>query len=423
MDAAPNTTAEATEPRIYRIPSINLASFRQAMDRLAKRADKLGVPAPTTAVVGVEDVDYPASEAGGWYVPAHTITYTLVTVEGEAPSFAGWKLTAVIDRDLEEPGAPNVVHSSGSVESEWRTIGDRCDHCYPRRARGRKTLVVVTHEDGRRKVVGTRCLRDFLGHTAPQAIASWAEVICSLDDLAGSYEDAPERFRGEERWVPVDFLAWVICCIRNEGWVSKSQAWETGREATANVAVFLMELARKDRLDRGHPAPTGADKAAAVAALEWALELPIDNDNDYLANVRAVAGKQGWRAKDLGIGASIAAAHAREVERRVRDEAKAEAAASSFHVGTVGERSTWTATVTSVRTVASDFGMMAFVEFLTPEGALLEWKASRASAAPEVGQQVEVKGTVKAHGTVYRGDAPLTILSRCAVKVLQAVTA
>ncbi len=148
--------------RGYRIPNENLGALDAKFAKLARRAAKLGVEAPTATHLAVETVE----TRGAIY------TYTWVAVTGVAPKFAGWTLTAVIELDREEPDTPNVVHVvTGEADPAWRTLAEQCDHCHVA-ARGRKQLVVVTHDDGTRKIVGTTCLKDFLGHAAPDAIAS-----------------------------------------------------------------------------------------------------------------------------------------------------------------------------------------------------------------------------------------------------------
>lgn len=46
------------EVRTYRIPDANLESLRAKLDRLGKRAVKLGFAAPVLTVLSVEDVEY-----------------------------------------------------------------------------------------------------------------------------------------------------------------------------------------------------------------------------------------------------------------------------------------------------------------------------------------------------------------------------
>lgn len=323
-------TATMSATDTFRIPRSYLPELERRFGRLAKRAEKLGVPAPGFTIVGVEDVPEMRPSLsyevdGAMEATGRTVQVATLTVHGDAPKYAGWSMIAVIDRDLDEPDSPNVVHVvAGELDPAWRTTGDVCDHCTPPTiARGRKTLVVVEHDTDGRRVVGTTCLHDFLGHTSPTQIAGWIQTLATLGDLFAAFgaDDDPfeDRFgvgpRGEVRYDPEFFLATVAAVIREVGWTPKSRATDS-HPATAEIARAACDSRDRDRVD-----VTDADRTAAAEAIAWAAE--VDAKNDYLANVQAVAVKSGWRTKDLGIGGSILNAYQRELsfqaERQARD--------------------------------------------------------------------------------------------------------
>lgn len=328
-------TPDATqEPGTYRVRDYLLADLTAKFARLAKRADKLGVPAPTFTIVATHElpeyVEVLAGDISGGTVPTgRIITFHDVRVTGEAPKFAGWSMLAVIDRDLDEPNSPNVVHLLPGVELDptWRDVRDVCDHCVPRDiARGRKLLVVVQHDNGERKIVGTTCLHDFLGHTSPHAIAAWVATLSSFADYFGSLgADDDEREHGgrriEERYDPEHFLAEVARSIRTYGWVSRGKA-DVFADRIATVDRVRNDIDRFTK--REEPYPTDADKTLAQDAIEWATTID-PGSNDYLFNVQAVVAKSGWRGRDLGIGGSIISAYQREQQYKAEREAQAAA--------------------------------------------------------------------------------------------------
>lgn len=389
--------------RGYRIPNENLASLDAKFAKLARRAAKLGVEAPTVTRLAVETVETSGA----------IFTYTWVAVTGVAPKFAGWTLTAVIELDREEPDTPNVVHVvTGEADPAWRTLSELCDHCHVA-ARGRKQLVVVTHDDGTRKIVGTTCLKDFLGHAAPDAIASWAQVVVDADDLSDFEEREPGSAR-EHRYDPVTFLAWTIRAIHEHGWVARSNC-RADQSPTADTALHLLHLAAglarpapgEDRPDD----PTAAELAEAAEVLAWASEL--DTVNDYLANLQAVAVKSSWRVKHLGLAASAVTAWQREQARAVEAAARARAGSASSFVGRPGERIEVTGTVTFVRFFDSDWGTKALVK-VDAAGDVLTWWCSNASKAPAIGDTVTGRATVKAHET-YQG-VKQTVITRATLE-------
>ena len=402
MDAQQDLEAPRTE---FRIPEQNLASLKAKLARLAKRAAKLGAEAPTLTVHAAEEIHLDNGTVEVFYP---------VTVTGPAPSFDGWTLDAVIELDHDEPDAPNVVHVLDGVESDpaWRTLAERCDHCNVDNRR-RAKLVVVRHTDGTRKVIGTTCIRDFLGHQAPADVARWAEYVADLD--VADYEDRDFcGERAEQRYDAAEYLGWVVRSCAESGWRPRS-AGGYGTP-TADDALGQLQLAnglRKPSRGEERPEPlTAAERAEGAAAAAWAAE--VAPTNDYLANLNAVALKTSLRHKDLGIAASAVSSYAKAQEREIERAARAESTANSVHVGTVGQRLEFTGTVSYVREIPGDYGTRAMVKILS-EGNLLVWWCSNADNAPRQGQTVTGKATVKAHET-YQGEVQ-TVITRAKLEV------
>lgn len=396
-----------TSTRAFRIPVENLPDLTARFEKLAKRAVKLGVPAPTFTAIAVEETDT-AGVLDTWH---------WVVVEGAAPKFAGWELTAVIALDHAEPDAPNVVTTVGAADLDeilaWRGLGDVCDHCHVDN-RGRNKLVVVTHETGERKIVGTTCLRDFLGHTSPTAIATWAQWIEDAADLR-EYEERGART--EYRFDPVTYLAWTVRAITDNGWVPRSRGGEA--LPTADVATELLLLdAGIVKPTRHSPKPDpllDAELATATDALTWAKA--VAPTNDYLANLQAVASKTSLRYSDLGLAASAVTAFQRDHSRAIEKAAVATATAGSVHFGAVKERLDVTGTVTMVRIFEGFYGPTALVKLLIG-GNVAVWWCSNVAKAPAQGATVTGKATVKAHEE-YEGVAQ-TVLTRAALTVVEA---
>lgn len=317
-----------TDLNLYRIRASWLPELERRFNALAKRADKLGVPAPAFTVVATTDIPEISVDDFGVGTPTgRIVTWADVVVTGDAPKYDGWTMLAVIDRDLDEVDAPNVVDLLPGVELdvEWRNVGDVCDHTSCNgAARGRKKLVVVEHESGTRKIIGTTCLRDFLGHTSPERIAAWVETLSTIDVLLDSFVDEDREVGGrvEYRYDPTAFLARTVKVIDEQGWVSRGVARERDDvQATADVVIAEIHW-RPTKYDTVRPSdPTDEHFATAEAALEWAVELN-PGDSDYLYNVQAVALKTGWRHRDVGVGASIVNAFQREQQREVEKAAQ-----------------------------------------------------------------------------------------------------
>lgn len=400
------TTVSTIEPRTWDIPTGNFARFEAKFARLARKAANLGCEVPTFTVVGT--YDQPELDEAG-LATGRVVTYKQVQVFGQAPTYEGWKMSAVIDRTT--PGDLNLVHAlDAEIDPAWYTLPERCDHCHVA-GRGRKLLVVVDHEDGDRKIVGTTCLKDFLGHVGPENVAAAATWVADLSNLDEEFSDLAPTY--EFGYSLPGFMAWVAKAIREEGWVPKSRAGY-GVSATADVALMLQDDARNAGPAHPDAWPTDADQANADAAIAWARTLEIGG-NDYINNVVAVVGCDVLSKRHVGIAASIIPAWEREMGRLAEREARTKAGAASHHFGAPGERLEVAGTVTMTRYFDSDFGTRALVKIVTDGGDLVTWWASNANKAPVKGDRVVGKATVKKH-EVYEGQKS-TVITRPAFTI------
>src|ERR1035437_10319213 len=101
--------AASTESKVYEIPVENMDALLAKLEKLTKRAAKLGCEAIRFSVVGekmvevhttnVEDV-YDSEDRLGFHPSApktHFEKRILVTVSGVAPKMNGWSIAAVIE--------------------------------------------------------------------------------------------------------------------------------------------------------------------------------------------------------------------------------------------------------------------------------------------------------------------------------------
>jgi hypothetical protein len=405
----------------FDVPEENLPRLRQRLDKLARRAVKLGLTPPTYSV-GEPRVERRSEEdldGTSWTVAWRVYP---VTVQGEAPKFDGWTFCAV--RDHAEGGAP-VLRSTGAHELplRFREASYACEHCETRRAR--KETFVLRHDDGRWAQVGRQCIRDFLGHASPEQIAAQAELVAEACS-GGSWEEAS----GDHARPTVEaYLQFVSCVIRHRGWTPRSRADfmacdGRGSAATADVAAAWLDDRRhaaKTGAKAKFPQPTQEDESRAAAATAWAAALRDEPDaplSDYLHNLKQAALREVLTEKLAGLVASIVPAWDRECARR-RDTS------TSCWLGVLGERFKRTerstkkrgvevadtrlrVSVQSVRPFDGQFGTSYKNTCVTEAGDVVVWWGSQALAT---GWVYLLAGTVKSHGEW--GGRKETTLTRC----------
>ena len=338
----------------FNIPPANLAKLNERIAKLNKRAEKIGVEPIKVEVGDRQTEEIPVEEGGHGRSPHGTRSALVrevvpVTITGEAPKLNGWQFIATLEHDEDGTIIRRIPTFAKDVDlSQYRdATPENCDHCGYKRKRNDTYIVAYTGEglagsgqvaptkiDGTLKQVGSNCLKDFTGHESPQQVAKFLEQVRNfLEEMrGGGYSEGGFVPRYSVR----EFLANTVWVARNFGWVSKKQAWEDGKTATAVTAGYITQ--KVPNFELGSEAPlalTDSDYAWADKIIEWAenVEVPEDGD-DYLHNVVTVIKGGTLTARQFGIAASATQAykHAR------RDE----------HVGTVGERIEITFTVERV---------------------------------------------------------------------------
>lgn len=383
------TKADTThqEPITRAIRAASLPNLQARLDRLNRRALKLGV-APVTLA------------AGEPYIvkrPPRLVEMVKVTVSAETPKLAGWTLVAVRDFSLEEPLLNRVP---GGPEPDLTAFTNGlalCEHC--QKTRKRNETFVLLHDDGTLRQVGRDCLADFLGGATPEHLIWLADALLEIGAALDEGEEWGDVGPAIVEIVP--FLEVVSAVIRKDGWLGRTKAREFGKTATADTAFgdfFPPQSGTKAHEEfeknRAHVEPSDVERAAATLA--WAREIDPNDAQDYRRNLGRACRAEIVREKHSGIVASAVSAWARETEHEIERRRRATSEAASEFVGEVGKRLKWTAatkrkpategltlTLVSVKTWANDFGTTHFYKFYDRAGNVVAWFASSVCHEPE----------------------------------------
>lgn len=459
MNDATNTPAAVeVDPTVvttkqYTVPEENLPELTASVEKIGRKAAKLGLPVIKFTQVSEQDVPFmrtiirnqtsykklataddvaKAEKAIAWDIERHGSSfssivlrkYIVIELTGAVPRLAGWDFVATLQHlevDGEVANMLRIVPGfEGNLPVEFRDCGpENCDHCKKVIRSRKETFVVRNVETGKWLQVGRNCTQDFLGGKDPHAVAAMLELMQRAGDLcSGAEEDGwGGGGRIQDRGPMSEFLTWVAACVRIDGWISRGKARmldETrGVRATADDAWMFMfppmitderERAKFYEKRRAHT-PTEEDKDLAAKALEYAHEdlKGKTEGNDYLYNLWVACNQATVFSKLTGISASLIAHFIKEVERRTLKELELKKTAASTHVGTVGERRFFKVTVMSVKTVGleSAFGPKNLTKMCDEQGNLLVWF----DTTPEplkIGQEYLIKATIKKHDE-YQG--------------------
>ena len=276
------------------IPQERVSELEAAIAKLNKRADKIGC-APISLEVG-DPFEKQVSETQ-WH------TFVPVRVNGEAPKLNGWVFVATLEHD--ENGT--LIRRLPAFDSEVdltqyrKSTPDNCDHCGYRRRRN-DTYVVWNEETGETKQVGSSCLKDFIGHENPEAIARHLQTIRDLieDIQGGSYSGGRITPRYDLRTV----LSVAVAEVADNGYVTRKAAWDDPDLISTSEAVRTRW--HRYRSSEGERAKiTPQHMKAADAIIDWVRALE-ENDltNDYLWNLFTVCKGESIEEGQFGIAAS-----------------------------------------------------------------------------------------------------------------------
>lgn len=425
-------TEAKAEPRIYKVPADNLPRLQERIEKLNKRAAKLGCQ-PIVLVMGeplreekkvrVPDGmgDFERDPETGKFLEETKISVIYpIEVQGETPKFAGWMLVAAlqyIEANGENEAAMFIRTVPGqSLPEDWRRADQRCDHCQA--SRRRLETFVVRHEDGTMKQVGRQCIADFLGHQNPENYAQMAEWVLSASDIMGEAED--EGFGGgggqNTVWLE-DYMGYVAMSVRTDGWLSRSKARllpESDRRTPTADRAFSAMTAKPTKKNPNPPRPEDQDKDLAKKAIEW-LRTTVahqENLNDYQHNLVVICTRDVIVSKGFGVAASLISTYRREMGFVAEQKARFAREQQSVFFGEVGKRDVFTLTVLKVIDLQSDFGASHLHRFMDEKGNVATWFSS--STTLEIGKTYQIKGTVKKHEE-YKGIKQ-TMLTRCSVE-------
>lgn len=337
--------------------------FGNVIDKLNRQASKLGFPK-----IGVELVETrflkvrnPSDPFELWgYENFLTIEERDYNITSEKLVLSGdWKLIAVFN--LKE-NLVKVVPGE-EVKEDWKSLVNRCDHCHINRERS-ETFLIESVVSGERKIVGRNCLGDFLG-VDPATALKTADLFQSIMTIGDEEGYEPKGLGLDLQW----FMAFVIKSIRENGFVSKKIASETGKESTSNNASFMAELGNRKMKDLGIEYPTKEDIKTAEETIVWMKQ--IQPTNDYMQNLKQIAENSFVTAASKGFAASAYSAMMKEI-----GEKKTEKKVSSF-LGKIGEKITAKASLVHSTSYTTEWGVSFFHKFIDNNGNIIIWSTNK----------------------------------------------
>lgn len=399
----------------FEIPKFNIDGLEQQLDRLRKRAVKLGIMPPVLTITREEVRDVPNRRGKG----TTPITFCFVTLTHDPIILAGWKLVAAFTHT--EHG--NLIRKAPSATLEipesFQKTPQACQHCNVNRSRA-NTFLLQNTESGELKQVGRTCLVDFLGHANPETFAGWAEALWSAMEAAGECDPDGEGSgpRGSKYMSVRLLLGTILRSVKSQGF--RSTKVERG---STRDHVLSLQFNRHHTVVAEHAALIAAYPAEIIdpevdAIFAWAAALPESGLSDYIWNLRVVLLNGYVLMESLGLLCSVTvamenqAAYALRQAGYVAEKAARQAEAmKSDYVGKIKERITFTGRILFTKFIENDYGGKYLVSLADDQGnRLVSFYSGRDerlfSASGD--KRFELKGTVDKHGE-YNGAKQTTL--------------
>lgn len=387
--------------RTFEILASKRHAFEKQMAHLTRKAGKLGVEAPSYTMGEAKFVNRTTTREDGsshkYIAEVYSTTVTSIVVK-----IPGWTFLATLEH-LEGGETLLRAIAEGEIPATYRTAGPACDHC--KLARKRNDTYLVRSDAGEIKQIGRACIADFLGHKDPEHLARLAEFVA---DSMG-HDDYCAGGENEEIADILDFMIVVQMLVRTIGFFSKKMLLERPGQTTASAAfeiLFPFNEKMEKAAAEARSQITDADRDRAQLAIDWILGLDGEQ-SDFIHNVRAVVRTGAVKRRTAGYAAALSVAYARAMDE-IREHA---VRPISKHVGEIGQRLIFTATIHKIIAMESQFGTTHLHIMSDADGNDLKWFGS--STLGEEDDIATFKGTVKAHDE-YKGRAQ-TLVSRCAL--------
>ena len=393
---------KADEPNMLVIPGYNVSRLEAEVDKLNRRARKIGCPEFTIELRNVVVDVHPAYKKPGWKDKADRLpkiewhTYEII---GQGPKINGWTFLGKLDFAT-LPGSVIVDAVPGeTVPTEFHNAEPICNHCGKKRIRN-ETFVMREDATGRHELVGRQCVRDFIGYDTRQ-------VFTFLTYIEKLINEPSEEYFGEGgyRQVTADadqVLTYAAAIIRKYGWISRGRAKDSfdNEQATADTVIEAMFppkfssmiyrewLRWTESLDLENP----KFEAEAKAAREWLKTQ--DDGNEYMHNLHAIdQNPHGEVPVGLfGYWCSLVSSYQRAQERLQEAERKLKL---NEHVpGKLKQRLEMTLTFDRIRVTENQWGQTYIHTFRDDMGRTVTWFASKDDGY-EVGNTYKVKATIK----------------------------
>lgn len=331
--------------------------------------------------------------------------------------FNGWCSLGMVQR---KDGIVQCYFNNASLIKQYKDTDFHCDHCH--KNVHRNSVVILEHDNGERKIVGTSCVKEFTSGLDGNLIAEVNDYMSIL------------KMRDSE----------LRCLMQGED--NADAFFESHGVKTYDVVDIVS--AAKRLIDKYGFEPSGSMNATwkfiineydrtkieneATDAIEWIKSLFEDEvtKSSYLFNLKQIIDAGYCTARHFGFLASLIPSYRKSEYKRLLDLKKNNGKVSEY-VGNVGDKISVKVKYVNTYSYDTNFGAANIHLFIDDNGNIFKWstgsrleytvKDNHSNYSQwyylDKGATIQLTGKIKDHGE-YRNQKQ-TVLTRCKYEVLE----
>lgn len=377
----------------------------EIIEKINRKAVKLGVEKIAYQFNNerIENVIYQYTE--------YTISYIdLILTNNLIKLNETWKLGGTIEA-YKDGNLINAVPSlSDRLPTNLRTSKLTCEHCKTKRFR--KKHIIVVDKKGTTKIVGTSCVKDFLGHDALARVKFFQNFKAITDELCGlgNIDNLGGNFSGLEETTLRNVISTAIAIIRIKGWQNSKAYEQKDRIPTyceVVEQVFESHTLKREQIIEFEDEDW--DKTDLVLE-RWQniAKKANGNSSEWDWKKKLIVSKEYVNRKKISLVTGMVYGEISSIER---ERIAKDKVATDVFFGTEKVRAKFEIKIQQVKTVEAYYGRSNLVIGIDTEtGGKFKWFDSTQKDWYSENNTYKVKATIKAHESSSYGNQ--TVLSR-----------
>jgi hypothetical protein len=417
------------------IESYNNNRFLKAFDLFVNKAKKMNLPIPiilseTKKQINKKITYIKDQEVGIGILPVPNFsdTYLIDVIEYEINiintfKFQGWDVIATI---YYPEAIIDLINVNYTFPENLGLNYIKCDHCGHNHSHRLKSFI-IKNENNEYRQVGSKCIQDFIGVSLSILTKLQAElnIIIDLND-DGEYDELEHSSNNSKFYQYLlsrkvynysDIISVAKMVMLNGKYIKKEYDYIDNNFGYTNFLRLNLEEATVDKMEEILDnnltiIPINIDYFNKLQEYLSNIEISEEDTESFLYKIKSIVGIERIRRSDFWIVACSIQSYEKHLEKQHRIEL----GKTLNHIGIVGKKVAFKATIIDIKTGESDYGIWYLYLMEDENGNQLSKLGTIDSSyiidskEVKIGSIVFATGMVKEH-SLYN-QIPVTLIGR-----------